>query len=77
MGRRRLQAGGWCGEGLGVLQETGKSCRHVDVLPIPGNFHFLPYLFFLTFAMVKCLHFKTSYIQTQHVFSLYLVCAQF
>ena len=25
MGRRRLQAGGWCGEGLGVLQETGKA----------------------------------------------------
>ena len=25
MGRRRLQAGGWCGEGIGVLQETGKA----------------------------------------------------
>ena len=25
MGRRRLQAGGWRGEGLGVLQETGKA----------------------------------------------------
>ena len=53
------------------------SCRHVDVLPIRGNFHFLPYLFLLTFAMVKCLYFKTSYTHTQHVFSLYLVCAQF
>ena len=25
MGRRRLQVGGWCGEGIWVLQQTGKA----------------------------------------------------